>query len=218
MGILDAENNLKNNIAEKTLKVEKIYAKSLFCQGGVKCVIDEDNTNWFLEKIAKTYNKNFNTKTSLHEKIELVIKNAWFDELKEHLSRPIISLDCRPLRKGDAAGWMRLLAAVADNQIVVLNYVTQIPDGERTIFDDPIFVENLLVRSWKNEDVYFEDLHIDRRKMTIILACPKEDEDKLRNICASCSYSWWGNFDVMQKAFDDYIDDYTKNETDPIVY
>lgn len=209
MGIMDIEENLEYMpvLIEKTNNVEKRYAMSLFRQGGVYCVIAEDETNLLLDKIAKVHNLNINSKTPFANKIWGIIQKAFTEELKAHASRDIISLDCRWLMKGDAYGWMQSLAKNADNQIVVINYVTQIPDGDRSLYDDPIYVENLLVRSWKNEDVYFGDSHINRRNMTIILACQKEDEDKLMHICGLCSYGWWGNFNEKQQEFENYIKD-----------
>ena len=121
--------------------------------------------------------------------------------LKEHQSRNIYSIDCRTLRKGDAYGWLSGIANASIDPIVIIENVTQIPDGDRAIYDDPNYVANLLLRSWKNDDIYVGDLHIDRRKFTVILTCQPEDADILQRECGLCSYSWIGDFDEYIENF-----------------
>lgn len=128
--------------------------------------------------------------------------------------RPIYSIDCRKLCKGDAYGWLSKVSEdEGENPIVVIEYVTQIPDGDPTIYDDPNYVSNLLLRSWKNEDIFAGDLHMDRRKFTVILTCPTEDEDILQRECGLCSYSWKGDF---EKYLED-IHQMTDEEIDRLI-
>ena len=124
-----------------------------------------------------------------------LIKNAIFPELQKHQSRPILSIDCRTLRKGDAYGFLSKLANANKNPIVIIENVTQIPNGNPAIYDDPNYVSNILLRSWKNDDIYVGDLHIDRREITVILTCPPEDAGILQWECGLCSYSWIGDFE-----------------------
>jgi hypothetical protein len=132
--------------------------------------------------------------------VEKEIKEAINPKLKEHQSRNIYSIDCRGLRRGDTYGWLSAIAkeSIAEEgiaPIVVIEYVTQIPDGDRTIYDDPNYVANLLLRSWKNEDIYAGDLKIDRRQFTVILACRGIDSQKLARECGLCSYAWKGDLE-----------------------
>ncbi|MBO5815580.1 MAG: hypothetical protein J6R30_05645 [Bacteroidales bacterium] len=105
--------------------------------------------------------------------------------------------DCRGLKKGDALGWIRDFSKEDKDAIIVIENVTQIPEGNPSLYDPKQYVENILVRSWKNEDVYIDDYHIDRRNLTVILTCPPEDEEKLRAICSMCSYAWVGDIEKM---------------------
>ena len=158
-------------------------------------IIVEDKENVLTKKISEAYNLNLNNKTSFAKRVEKKIKEAINPKLKEHQSRNIYSIDCRGLRRGDTYGWLSAIAKESIAPIVVIEYVTQIPDGDRTIYDDPNYVANLLLRSWKNDDIYVDDLHIDRRKFTVILTCPPEDIDILQRECGLCSYSWIGDFE-----------------------
>ena len=111
--------------------------------------------------------------------------------------RWLVPKDCRGLKKGDALGWIRDFSKEDKDAIIVIENVTQIPEGNPSLYDPKQYVENILVRSWKNEDVYIDDYHIDRRNLTVILTCPPEDEEKLRAICSMCSYAWVGDIEKM---------------------
>lgn len=87
---------------------------------------------------------------------------------------------------------MKALSQDDDNLIVVLENVTQIPKGDRSVYDDRQYVENLLIMSWKNDVVYLDDTQIDRRNLTVILTCPPEDQEKLMTECSAWSYAWVG--------------------------
>lgn len=195
MSLLDIDSTINYPTAEKLMKKEELYARGLFHQGGVICTIAEDEINFLVKKNAQVNNLNLNPITPFDYKIHAIIEKAVFPELKKHSSRDIISLDCRRLTKGDAYGWMSNLAKICDDQIVIVNYVTRIPNIKSDIYDDHNYVTNLLLRSWKNEDICFGDFHIDRRKMTIILTCPPEDCEILMKECGLNSYSWLGNFE-----------------------
>lgn len=115
--------------------------------------------------------------------------------LAPHRDRKVISNDCRGLKKGDALGWIRDISNDDKDAIVVLENVTQIPEGDPALYDPKPYVENILVRSLKNTDVYIDDYHIDRRNLTVVLTCPPEDEEHLRAICSMCSYAWVGDIE-----------------------
>ena len=196
MSIFD--DNLDKIIRDRKLK-EECYAIDLSCTFSAYGVIVEDKEDLLTKKISEAYSLNLNYKTSFAERVEKGIKEAINPKLKEHQSRNIYSIDCRGLRKGDAYGWLSAIAKASIDPIVIIEYVTQIPDGDRTIYDDSNFVANLLLRSWKNEDIYAGDLHIDRRKFTVILTCPPEDADILQRECGLCSYSWIGDIEKYKK-------------------
>lgn len=198
MGILDDFDTLSENAdkyLENRIAIEHLLAKDLSCTFSAYGVIVEDNEDILREKISEAYSLNHNYTTSFAKRVGEKIMKAINPELKEHQSRNIYSIDCRTLRKGDAYGWLSGIANASIDPIVIIENVTQIPDGDRAIYDDPNYVANLLLRSWKNDDIYVGDLHIDRRKFTVILTCQPEDADILQRECGLCSYSWIGDFD-----------------------
>lgn len=199
MSLLDLENIINDNSVIVQCKEEEIYSKSLFLQGTVNCVVADDEINVLATKISQAYHINKEMLTSFDCKIRSILDNAISPELKTHSTREIISLDCRKLRKGDAYGWMSKLAKQCKDQIIIVNYVTRIPNVDSDVYDDYNYVTNLLLRSWKNENIYFGDFHIDRRSLTIILTCPPEDKEILLKECGLNSYSWFGDFEEWEK-------------------
>ena len=155
--------------------MENLLSTALFRRGSVSAFVTE--------------------RDSLAEPIEQLVKNAIGPQLKEHQSRKIYSIDCRALCKGDAYGWLSTVSKASKDPILVIEHLTEVPDGDRSIYDDPIYVTNLLLRSWKNEDIYAGDLEIDRRQFTVILACRDTDSQEFERECGLCSYGWIGNLD-----------------------
>ena len=175
MSILDIDEIMPN--LDKHLKVEKIIAAGLLQYGRVKCVVSKGDLD-----------------------IKNSIINRFSEVQKEHKERDYLSLDCRGLRKGDACGCLKAISEGIENgtlnkPILVIENVDQIPDGNRNIYDDPLYVENILVRSWKNELINISDFYINRRELTVILTCSPENQTLLGNACRICSYAWRGEFD-----------------------
>jgi hypothetical protein len=151
MSILDDDLDIQSDkIIEDSDLQEECYAKDLSCTFSAYGVIVEDKENVLTKKISEAYNLNLNNKTSFTKRVEKIIMEAINPKLKEHQSRNIYSIDCRTLRKGDAYGWLSGIANASIDPIVIIENVTQKPDGDRSIYDDPNYVANLLLRSWKN--------------------------------------------------------------------
>ena len=75
-------------------------------------------------------------------------------DLKEHKNRLIASLDCSGLAKGDADGFVAAVLKDAPNRpIVVLENIDAIPDGDRSIYDDPRYVKDILLNSWEGKTI-----------------------------------------------------------------
>lgn len=75
-------------------------------------------------------------------------------DLKEHKDRLIASLDCSGLAKGDADGFVAAVLKDATNRpIVVLENIDAIPDGDRSIYDDPRYVKDILLNSWEGKTI-----------------------------------------------------------------
>lgn len=175
MSILDIDEIMPN--LDKHLKVEKIIAAGLLQYGEVKCVVSKGDLD-----------------------IKNSIINRFSEVQKEHKERDYLSLDCRGLRKGDACGWLKAISEGIENgtlnkPILVIENVDQIPEGDSNIYDDPQYIVDILVRSWKNELINISDFYIDRRELTVILTCSPENQTLLGNACRICSYAWLGEFD-----------------------
>lgn len=184
MSLLDDEEVLlDDNIMLERMKIETVLSKSLFRIGGVSAVIAEDKEYVLAKKQNEAWGFNLDTKIPLAQQMHEIIRKAVTSELRQHQSRGIYSIDCRTLRKGDAYGWLSQVAEANDNPILIVENITQIPDGDHAIYDDPIYVSNLLLRSWKNEQIYVGDIHIDRNRLTMILTCPPQDADILQKEC-----------------------------------
>lgn len=178
MSLLDDEEVLLNDkTVEIKAEMDKLLAASMFRRGSVSVFVTELD--------------------SLVGRIEQFLEKPKEPKMKEHRAREIYSIDCRYLCKGDAYGWISKVSQASEDPILVIEHVTEVPDGDPAIYDDPVYVTNLLLRSWKNEQIYAGDLHIDRSKYTIILACSPKDAHLLERECGLCSYAWKGDFETF---------------------
>ena len=182
MSILDTERDYDKEIKLALIRKEtsKLLAKFLAPYNAVRCFTTE-----------KVYD-------ILKEKIE-----AGNEEYKE---RTLLSVDCRTLCKGDAYGWLKAISEGMKNctlnkPILVIENVDQIPDGDRNIYDDPQYVENILVRSWKNELINIGDFYLDRREISVIVTCSPDNQTRLGNACRECSFPWCGDFEEWLKKY-----------------
>ena len=175
MSIFDIDDNINVKIDRDVNSIDRFEKAMLTCvmPGTVKCVGAAPD---FADRLLSTL-----------EKAKL--------SLLPHKGRKVIAKDCRGLKKGDALGWIRDFSKEDKDAIIVIENVTRIPEGDPALYDPKQYVENILVRSWKNNDIYIDDYHIDRRNLTVILTCPPEDEEQLRAICSICSYAWVGDIE-----------------------
>lgn len=188
MGIFDEKDQLdklEDNVLF-TVELEKRWLRYLL-PGSVKCAVFTSIPNVLLVKLREIYGIEYD-EPSFASHLQKILSSAQ-QSLLPHKGRKVIPKDCRGLKKGDALGWIREISKDDKDAIVVLENVTQIPEGDPALYDPKQYVENILVRSWKNNDIYIDDYHIDRRNLTVILTCPPEDEEQLRAICSICSYA-----------------------------
>ena len=195
MSIFDIEDNIDIKI-DRDVNIKKVFEQfMLTCvmPGTVKCVVAAPKTNSLLEKLHELYGVPL-CDASFAGHLRETLKAAALG-LLSHKGRKVVSKDCRGLKKGDALGWIRDFTKEDKDAIIVIENVTQIPEGDPALYDPKQYVENILVRSWKNNDIYIDYYHIDRRNLTVILTCPPEDEEQLRAICSICSYAWVGDIE-----------------------
>lgn len=187
--------------ADEAIKQRMIREKVAHCLVAYglppRCFVAEEQEDVLVKKISEVWNlSNIKWRTPFAERLE----RDFISHHDEHKERTLLSLDCRTLKKGDAYGWLKLISEGMKNDtlnkpILLIENVDQIPDGDRNIYDDSQYVENILVRSWKNEHINIGDFCLDRREMTIILTCSSDNHARLGNACHDCSYAWAGEFD-----------------------
>jgi hypothetical protein len=202
MSIFDLEDFQSGRLdrtIEQIKEFEQTFAIELLQYGDVSCFVTEEKTDVLVKKVAEAWNlKHLRWLTPFSGGLKSKIDKFIFQE--EHKERDYLSLDCRGLRKGDACGWLKAISegieyGTLNKPILVIENVDKIPDGDRNIYDDPLYVENILVRSWKNELINISDFYIDRRELTVILTCSPENQTLLGNACRICSYAWLGEFE-----------------------
>lgn len=205
MSLLDDEDVLMERVEFEMLvklKEDLRFTGMLLGRGAVKALIVEEKENFLSKKLNEAWNLKLDCKTSFAQRLNEIIQHFVNPNQESQKQRPIFSVDCRTLCKGDAYGWLSNIAKATKevtDPIIIIENVTQIPDSNRAVYDDPVYVTNLLLRSWENEQIYAGDIHIDRRKFTVLLTCPPQDAHILQRECGSCSYGWIGDFDGFLK-------------------
>ena len=194
MSVLDDFDTLDEEIRvnfEVLVKKDDLFVKSCLRVGGVNAVVAKGPL--LPKKLNEAWNANLDT--SFARQLNATIQAIRHSDHQVQKTRPIHSIDCSKVCKGDALGWMRRVATEAESgAIIVVENVTRVPSDDPNIYDDPVYVTNLLLRSWKNEVIHAGDVVIDRRKLTVILTCPPEDAEIMERECGLCSYAWFGDF------------------------
>ena len=196
MSIFDEKDQL-DKLEDNVFFTDELENKLLrhLLSGSVKCAVFTSIPNVLLVKLREIYGIEYD-EPSFASHLTKILSSAKHS-LLPHKSRKVIAKDCRELKIGDALGWIRDISKDDKDAIVVFESVTRIPEGDPALYDPKQYVENILVRSWKNNDIYIDDYHIDRRNLTVILTCPPEDEEQLRAICSMCSYAWVGDISEL---------------------
>lgn len=200
MSLLDDSDTIikKTYEAIKRRMIREKVAHCLFAYGlPPRCFVAEERVDLFVKNISEVWSPlNLKWRTSFAERLE----RDFISLHDEHKERTLLSLDCRSLHKGDAYGWLKAISkgmkdGFLNKPILVIENVDQIPDGDCSVYDDPQYIENILVRSWKNELINIGDFYLNRREMTIILTCSPNNQTMLGNACRECSYNWGGEFE-----------------------
>jgi hypothetical protein len=152
MPILDSDQNIPHNmdnyIKEQALK-ELFYASLLI--PNVSEVETDINPVW--KKNVQTWHVDDGSTKFLSDIVEILkTENSPFNPmLRPHLGRPVYTLDCRYLHKGDAIGWLEKVSNLPNSPmpILVIEHITEIPEEDAN-HDNPQYVRNVLMHSWKN--------------------------------------------------------------------
>lgn len=178
--------DMDNYVKEQALK-EYFYASLL--AANVSEV--EIETNPAISKTAQALLASEGSTMLVKELAEILdMENSPFNPmLRRHLGRPVYSLDCRLLRKGDAIGWLEAVSKLpkAPKPILVVENITDIPEEDGN-HDNPQYVRNLLMHSWKNpmNDLFNasseNSFKIIPVEYTIFITCTPENREKMEEI------------------------------------
>ena len=159
MSLLDDEYVLMERSARgisAKLNEDLLLAGRLLGKGAVKALVVEEKENFLSKKLNEAWNLNLDCKTSFAQRLNEIIQHIANPNKESQKQRPIFSIDCRTLCKGDAYGWLSNIANATEqvaDPIIIIENITQVPDGNHATHDDPMYVTNLLLRSWKNEQI-----------------------------------------------------------------
>ena len=147
----DVQQNLKNDIEEqKEQALKELFYASLLIPN-VSEVETDINPIW--KKLVQTWHVDEGSTMFVNDLVKLLKKeNSPLNPmLRPHLGRPVYTLNCRNLHKGDVIGWLEIVAKLpkSPQPILVIEDITEIPEEDAN-HDNPQYVRNLLMHSWKN--------------------------------------------------------------------
>ena len=102
--------------------------------------------------------------------------------------RPVYRWDAKTFKKHDAIGSMYQLSKLSKvpKPIVIIENIADIPDGDRSIYDDPALVENILLHSWKDDTIHLThhkngSFQMNKWDYTVIFPVKPGDLQRLRH-------------------------------------
>ncbi len=175
MSIFDKDLIENEDRYQQIISDEEGIALSL-AQGG--CVVETNDTEAFIDKIYKKLSMDYT-----------VLGNGPLaDRLKSQQGRPIIHWDVTSFRKDIAIRSMYSLCRLPKDPkpIIIIENITDIPDGDRSLYDDPVLVESILLHSWKNDVIYLThpqngSFQLNRRDFSVIFPVKPGGISKLRH-------------------------------------
>ena len=149
--------NIDNFIREQTLKE---FAWASLLKANVSEVEIDINPIW--KKVVQTWQENEGTTLLVSQLVEILDKEnqPFCPMLRPHIGQPVYSIDCRCLCKGDAIGWLEAISKLpkSPKPILVVENITDIPEEDYK-HDNPQYVRNILMHSWKNPRNDFFNVH-----------------------------------------------------------
>ena len=216
MSILDTDSNILNNM-DNYIKEQSLteFAWASLLAANVSVIEAAINPTW--KKIVQTWNVDEGSSMFVSQMVEYLQKeNTPFNPmLRSMLGRPVYSIDCRYLCKGDALHW---LEAVSNTQnelkpILVIENITKIPE-EDAQHDNPQYLRNILMHSWKNQANDFINVKtgnsfcIKPADYTVFITfAPGMCEEMNAIYEPSNGFAWVGNYEeYIRKFVDDFKD------------
>ena len=149
--------DMDNYIREQALKE---FAWASLLRGKVSEVETDIDPVW--KKIVQAWHENEGSTLLVSELVKLLDKEnqPLCPMLRPYIGQPIYSIDCRYLQKGDAIGWLETISKLpkSPKPILVVENITDIPE-EDDKHDNPQYVLNILMQSWKNPRNDFFNAH-----------------------------------------------------------
>ena len=113
----------------------------------------------------------------------------------EQTDRLIVDWDVRTFRKYDAIGSLKYLSTLSHTPrpIVIIRNITDIPEGDSGIYDNPSTVKEFLFHNWianhKYNDPKYGKFEINPRDYSIIIVWNKESSAKMNQVWQGETYS-----------------------------
>lgn len=175
MSIFDKD-SIEKDIFKQRISDEKDIA---YCLGPGAHVVETKDVKAFLDTFCEKVSADYSVLGS----------GLLADRLKSNQGRPIIRWDVKTFRKNDAIGSMYSLSKQKDKPIVIIENITDIPDGDRSFYDDPVLVENVLLHSWKNDVIdlthpQYGPFQLNREDYTVIFPVKPRWNEKLHHSAA----------------------------------
>ena len=149
--------NMDNYIRKQALTE---FAWATLLMGKVSEIETDINPIW--KKIVQTWHVNEGSTLLVSQLVEILDKenHPLCPMLRPHIGQPVYSIDCRCLCKGDAIGWLETVSKLpkSPKPILVVENITDIPE-EDDKHDNPQYVRNILMHSWKNPRNDFFNIH-----------------------------------------------------------
>lgn len=152
MSILDSDKDVPRNMDNyiKDKAVEELTWASLLIPN-VSEIETDINPIW--KKQVQTWHVDEGSTMFVSDLVEILkMENSPLNPmLRPHLGRPVYTIDCRFLQKGDAIIWLEKVSNLPKSHkpILIIENITEIPK-EDELHDNPQYVRNLLMHSWKN--------------------------------------------------------------------
>lgn len=200
----DVLKDMDNYIREQALNE---LAWTSLLMGNVSEVETDIDPIW--KKIVQTWHVNEGSTLLVSELVKLLDKEnqPLCPMLRPHIGQPIYSIDCRYLQKGDAIGWLETVSKLpkSPKPILVVEHITDIPE-EDDKHDNPQYVRNILMHSWKNPRNNFFNVHsgnsfnIDPLDFTVFITWTPQNRAKMDIIQEpSDGFKLVGNFEEYIK-------------------
>ena len=141
---------------------------------------------------------------------EMFVNNV-ISEAEKDL-RKVFVLDCKTLCKYDAIGWLRTISQQPKEEkrpILIIQNITEIP-AEDNVHDNPKYVENLLVHSWKNSvndftdnrpKQNYEQFTLNSHDYLIFLTWTKASADRINHVWRAGEFALIGNLKENKAKF-----------------